>query len=93
MEAITLRVDAIGQTARPALEPRPDPARDATPDGVRSVWWDGRTWDARRFTGPLPPGLRLRGPAVVDNPGNTVWIPPGWRAQTDGWANLVMDRA
>ncbi len=93
MEAITLRVDAIGQTARPALEPRTDPAREATPDGARPVWWDGRTWNAHRFTGPLPPGLRLQGPAVVDNPGNTVWIPPEWRAQIDGWANLVMDRA
>lgn len=90
MEAVTLRVDAIGHTSRPALEPQAVGSRDAVPDGAREVWWDGRPWNARRFKGPLPPGWCLSGPAVVDNPGNTVWIPPGWRARIDGWANLVM---
>ncbi len=90
MEAITLRVDAVGPTLRPALAPRPVPARDATPDGERDVWWDRRSWKTRRFRGPLPSGRRLPGPAVVDNPGNTVWVPPGWRAHTDSWSNLVM---
>jgi len=90
MEAITIRVDAIGHIARPPLEPRTVRARDATPDGQRQLWWEGRALTATRFIGPLPPGASLCGPAAIDNPGNTVWVPPGWRAQVDGWSNLVM---
>jgi N-methylhydantoinase A len=93
VEAITLRVDAIGKTSVPALAASPAPSAIATPEGRRQVWWQGRLHDAGRFRGPLPPGHRLFGPAVVDHEGNTVWVPPGLTAQVDGWGNLVMEIA
>jgi N-methylhydantoinase A len=91
VEAITLRVDAIGKTSVPALAASPAPPVETAPDGRRQVWWQGRPCDAGRFRGPLPPGHRLLGPAVVDHEGNTVWVPPGTTAQIDGWGNLVME--
>jgi N-methylhydantoinase A len=93
VEAITLRVDALGKTSVPALAASPAPSAIATPEGRRQVWWQGRLHDAGRFRGPLPPGHRLFGPAVVDHEGNTVWVPPGLTAQVDGWGNLVMEIA
>ncbi len=91
MEAITLRVDAIGRTPRPALQPAARPARDISPHGQRQVRWDGSSLTAARFRGPLSPGDRFQGPAVVDNRGNTVWIPPGVQAQVDAWGSLVLE--
>lgn len=92
VEAITLRVDAIGRTARPPLAARALRARDAKPRGGREVWFEGGAVHAAQFEGPsLAPGDRLAGPAVVDYPGNTAWVPPGVRARVDGWDNLVLE--
>jgi N-methylhydantoinase A len=42
----------------------------------------------------LPPGepLRVAGPAVVELPGATCWVPPGWVGARDG-ATLVLTKA
>lgn len=37
-------------------------------------------------------GHELRGPALVDAPDTTIWVPPGMRARIDGQGSLVMDR-
>jgi N-methylhydantoinase A len=55
-----------------------------------------RTADVR--PGPairLPPGdpLRLTGPAVVELPGATCWIPPGWVGARDGDTTLILTRS
>ncbi len=92
IEAITLRVDAIGATERPSLEPRAETPRHAIPRGARDVWSEGHRARAASFDGPsLRPGDRLAGPAVVDYPGNTAWIPAGVSARVDGWDNLVLE--
>jgi N-methylhydantoinase A len=46
-----------------------------------------RTADVRRgqsFELPLSAERRVEGPAVVDLPGSTCWIPPGWVGVRDG---------
>ena len=94
IETITLRVDAIGITERPSLEPRAEGAPVATPTGARDVRTDGRPVRAAAFDGPaLRPGDRFAGPAVVDYPGNTAWVPDGVHAHVDGWDNLVLEIA
>jgi N-methylhydantoinase A len=55
-----------------------------------------RTSEVRR--GPefeLPRGERLRveGPLVLEQPGSTVWIPPGWVGVRDGSSTLRVTRA
>jgi N-methylhydantoinase A len=92
VEVITLRVDAIGATARPPLTSRDLRARDAAPTGARQVLLEGRELRAARYDGlALAPGDHFVGPGVVDYPGSTVWVPPTFRAHVDGWANLVLD--
>jgi N-methylhydantoinase A len=34
--------------------------------------------------------LRLRGPAVIEEMDSTTYIPSGWEAGVDGWANLIL---
>ncbi len=55
-----------------------------------------RTADVR--PGPrveLPPGepQRVAGPAVVELPGATCWVPPGWEGVRDGSTTLILTRA
>lgn len=40
----------------------------------------------------LRAGHELHGPALVDAPDTTIWIPPGMRAMIDAMGSLVMDR-
>ncbi len=37
--------------------------------------------------------LAVEGPAVVELPGATCWVPPGWSGQTDAHGTLVLERA
>ncbi len=56
------------------------------------MWHEGAGLSARRFDGTsLAPGDELVGPAVVDHPGSTAWIPPGVRAHVDGLLDLVLE--
>jgi N-methylhydantoinase A len=55
-----------------------------------------RTADVR--AGPafeLPPGepLRVEGPALVELPGATCWVAPGWEGVRDGSSTLVLTRS
>ena len=94
IEAITLRVDAVGRTYRPALEPAAASPHAAHPAGERAVWHDGARLLAARFDGAaLRPGATLEGPAVVDHSGSTAWVPPGARARVDGLGDLVLEVA
>lgn len=91
IEASTLRLNATGLIAAPALEPEPAIERVAAPAGEREVWCQGRRLVAARHLAPLPPGSRLEGPALVDGWGHTAWVPPGVRARVDGFRSLVME--
>lgn len=39
------------------------------------------------------PGTRVRGPAIVEEPGSTSVVPPGWSAEIDGGRRLLLVRA
>jgi hypothetical protein len=52
---------------------------------------DGAFRSVDRFIGPLAPGAIVAGPAVIDHPGNTVWLPEGVDCSVDGLGNLIMD--
>jgi N-methylhydantoinase A len=92
IEAITLRVDAVGRTHRPALDRQDAAPRAAHSTGERTVWHEGTAVRAARYDGSaLGPGGTLAGPAVVDSSGSTAWIPPGVRAHVDGLGDLVLE--
>ena len=58
-----------------------------------SVVIDGEVKDARVFRrAELHVGLRARGPLLVLQEDATTWVPPGWRAQVDDQAALILER-
>ncbi len=55
-----------------------------------------RTADIRpgpSFDLPTAEPLRVEGPVVLEQPGSTVWIPPGWVGVRDGSSTLGVTRA
>jgi N-methylhydantoinase A len=95
IELVNARLTAYG------LVPKPAAARHAAPGAAieaalverRPVWFGGRAydcpvWDRER----LPEGVRLAGPAIVEEFGATTVVPPGWRGAMDEHGNLRFER-
>lgn len=95
VEAVTLRVRAAGSHAElpfpeAATIPRETPRAVAAEK--RKVVFGGR----RRMTrfhdrDRLPPGTRLKAPAVISEYSATTLIPPGFKGRVDRWRNLILE--
>ena len=97
IECVTFGVDATAKTVQPDLArlpvdgPDPSPARK----GARPVFWSRAAgfsetplYDGER----LRPGNRLAGHAVVEYPGTTLLILPGWTGELDPYLNVHLTR-
>jgi N-methylhydantoinase A len=89
-----VRVDAVGQVAKP--EPREAPADGRTAEAARKpsrqAYFDGGFVETPVYEhGRLGRGMRLEGPAIVESPFTTIVLPPGSRAELDPYLNLVIE--
>jgi N-methylhydantoinase A len=84
LELVTVRVAVAEPGAQPDLAD-PPAAEDA---GSRPARFAGATVEARVVRGPV----QLDGPAIVDLPGATLVVPPGWSTRHAGAGTLVMER-
>jgi N-methylhydantoinase A len=94
VELVNVRVSAYGPKRALPWPERPLHAGGApSPSGRRDVLFragDGReAWPVYRFDA-LAPGARIDGPAIVEYPGSTLVVPPGWGARCDRWRNLIL---
>jgi N-methylhydantoinase A len=99
IELVTARVEAVAPLAKPALPEHPpgqsQPASDAQVD-TRPVFFE----ESGAFQ-PTPiyqrerllSGNVVRGPAIIEQYDTTIMLPPGWQAQVDRLANLVLERS
>jgi N-methylhydantoinase A len=85
LELVTVRVAVAQPGATPDLAD-PPPAEDA---GTRTAIFDGARVDARVVRGAPE---QVGGPAIVELPGATLVVPPGWRAERVAAGTLVMER-
>ena len=86
LELVTVRV----AVAEPGAEPRlADPPAAAEP-GARPALFDGEELEAQVWDG-VP--MAADGPAIVDLPGSTLVVPPGWGVRHVGAGTLAMERA
>jgi N-methylhydantoinase A len=95
LELVSLRVDAVGVTDKPALpEVGVEATHHARPAGARQVYWE---------TGPITmsvydaaqvrPGGEFQGPALFDQGTTTVVVPPAFAARVDRFGSLLLHRA
>lgn len=93
VEVVTLRVAAVGPAALPALPERRPVARGAPQAQRRPVYFEeaGDFVDCPVYDrSALEPGMRLVGPAVVEQMDSTTLVHPGHVAVVDGWGNLLI---
>lgn len=87
VEAIRLQVSAVGRLAAPAEAFGRRPDGDGAAKGGRQVYCDGRRQEARVVErASLAEGAALAGPCVIEEPGCTTWVPPGFEASVDAHA-------
>jgi N-methylhydantoinase A len=94
VELVNFCVSGFGLIERPSLPklaPRPG---GATAPKFRKVYFDGAFCDTPiHDRAALPPGLRLEGPAVIEEFGSTTVVFPGQRVEVDPHGILIVRSA
>jgi N-methylhydantoinase A len=94
MRIVNLRTAVIGRRARPdlrSLAPRGGASLAAACRGSRRARFGSQTVDTPVYErGLLPQGLRVEGPAIVEQADTTTVIPPDAWGVTDSWGNLII---
>jgi len=89
VEVVTLRLRARGNAVPlPAERPR---SRGAAASWQRVVFGGRAHATAVHRREALPPGVQIRGPAIVCEYSATTVVPPGWRARVDRHGGLVLE--
>jgi N-methylhydantoinase A/oxoprolinase/acetone carboxylase beta subunit len=86
LELVTVRV----AVASPGADPQPAEPPEPGETRGRRARFGGELHDARVVQG-VP--RALDGPAIVELPGSTLVIPPGWRAEAASAGTLIVERA
>jgi N-methylhydantoinase A len=94
-EIVCFRLAAFGVGAKPRLPE--DIAAGSTlasaREGARQVAFNGQFVETPIFDRlRLPPDAAFDGPALVEEPGTTTVVPPGFHAHADRHGNLILDR-
>ncbi|WP_017669409.1 hydantoinase B/oxoprolinase family protein [Sandarakinorhabdus sp. AAP62] len=87
-----LIAEAVGETpALPAVSPA---ARHGALHLATHDVWFGHGWQRCAFynRAALPAGWRIAGPAVIIDSAGTTLVEPGWQAEVDIAANLILTR-
>jgi N-methylhydantoinase A/oxoprolinase/acetone carboxylase beta subunit len=87
-------VSAYGVGAKPALPRAPkDGSVPAARLAERAVLFDAVPIATAVYARDrLPSGVRLEGPALIEEAGTTTVVPHGFRASVDAHANLILER-
>lgn len=94
VELVNLRVRAIGRQSRPHIKEIESARSEAAPFGERKVYWRATGWiDVPLFRrAELALDQQITGPAIVEEYGSTIVMPPSWSLHTDRYRNLILVR-
>jgi N-methylhydantoinase A len=93
VEIVNARVRLIGRRERPNLRTVAASTEHAKPARTQSIHIAGETWEAQVYRrADLCAGHKLGGPAIVEQPDTTVFVPAAFRAVVDRFGNLLIRR-
>jgi len=88
VELVNLRLVATQAREAPRLEL--GALDEASAASIRPVYWHGAWHDsAVHDRGALPVGALVAGPAIINEPGGTTILPPGWIAEVEPSGSLL----
>jgi N-methylhydantoinase A len=93
VELVNLRVRAVGRQSRPQIKAVESARTEAAPFGKRKVYWRSTGWtDVPLFhRAELALDQHIAGPAIIEEYGSTIVMPPGWALHTDRYRNLILE--
>jgi N-methylhydantoinase A len=93
-EIVNFRLAAAGTVPKPTLPPWPVTGTLAQARRTeRDAWFGGEARRAPVYARDrLPGGVRVTGPAIVEEMGATTVVPPEWTATVGAWGELVLER-
>lgn len=91
-ELVNVRVAAVGEIGQPTMEESDHLDAEAPRKAIRRVWFadTGFTDCAIYDRSTLRPGMRLRGPAVVEDRDATTLVHPGWDCSVECYAVMAI---
>ena len=96
MQMVNFRLSAVGDIIKPSLKKESEVSDETKPLAVsyRNVkfdrhedWIETSVYDRS----DIRPGMRVKGPAIIEQMDSTTVIPPEWTAYADGFGNLIMN--
>ena len=90
VEIVNMRINGSGIIEKPVFEPSATNDHEALPFGEKASP-SGRMIKLYERE-DLRPGAGFSGEALVFQMDSTTFVPPGWKAQVDGYSNLLLDR-
>ncbi len=93
IEIVNVKVTGSGLLERPRLPQQPAcPESAATADSTRLAWFgiDGECPTPVYQRNRLQAGMRLSGPAIVEEPTSTIVVYPGQCANVDAYGNILI---
>ena len=93
VELVNLRVRAVGRQSRPQIKAIESARSEAALFGERKVYWRATGWiDVPLFRrSDLALDQHIAGPAIIEEYGSTIVMPPGWALHTDRYRNLILE--
>jgi len=91
IEVVTIRVFAVVRRVKPVFRPQRI-GGEAKPRSFRRVLFDEWVEAPVYWRGDLPVGQVIEGPAVVEEYGSTVVVPPRWRVRAGEHLELTLSR-
>lgn len=94
VELVNLRVQAIGEASRPDVPERKIIDQLAIPASTRQIFWRNGDWLESEIYNRTELALdqKIYGPAIIEEYGSTVVVPPTWSARTDKYGNLILEK-
>jgi N-methylhydantoinase A len=92
VELVNLRVRAVGRQSRPQIKAIESARGEGAPFGERKVYWRSTGWiNVPLFRRPeLALNQHIAGPAIIEEYGSTIVMPPSWSLHTDRYRNLIL---
>jgi len=90
VEIVNFQVTAVGLIPQPAMKPFAKTTASPQPPAARRAWFDAE--NAREVPvfrrSALQPGMRIEGPAIIEEQTSTIVLYPGQRAEMDEYLNI-----
>jgi N-methylhydantoinase A len=93
VEIVNFQVTAVGLIPKPQTKTFDRTVAPATPRATRQAYFNaGEARDVPVLArGSLQPGMRIEGPAVIEEKTSTLVIYPGQRAEVDSYLNIEVE--